>query len=289
VLPGIGFGYAVGAAVFWGLFLFVNKRYFATYPSSTFMSLTFGAAALLYLPVAVLDGGLPPTGAADVGAMSAAVALLAAGLLVLFRAIGAGEVSYVAPLGKVTPALVLPIEVAVVGQVVGPVQVAGVVVVTAAVYLVNYRGEAGLLGPFRAALTRRPARLALLSALLLAVMTVLQRVVLQELSVPAAAWVVLKLGGAALLLAPVAHRAWPAKRRPEAGRIVAAAAVLVLGEHCIAQTFSVLSASVATPVVSTQAIVATLLGGVVLGEESLGIRLTAAGLAAGGVAMVALG
>jgi len=53
--------------------------------------------------------------------------------------------------------------------------------------------------------------------------------------------------------------------------------------------FSTLPASLASPVINSSAVVTVVLGGVVLGEEAMRIRLTAAGFAIAGVTLISLG
>jgi drug/metabolite transporter (DMT)-like permease len=50
-----------------------------------------------------------------------------------------------------------------------------------------------------------------------------------------------------------------------------------------------LSASIASPIINTQAVVAVLLGGVLLGEDAFRVRLLAAGFAVAGVTMITVG
>ncbi len=88
--------------------------------------------------------------------MLAVTAVTAVGLLTLFRAIRVGEVSYVSPISKIVPVFVLPLEVGLLGQHLSPLQVGGVVVATAAVYVANWQGTA-LLAPLRRAQQSRPA------------------------------------------------------------------------------------------------------------------------------------
>ena len=288
-VTGIAFALVAGGA--WGVVLYASKRYFPGFHSATFMALAFGAAALWYAPVAVLAGarntrGLP-TSATNVGVVLAAVGLLTLGLYLLFHAISIGDVSHVAPISKVTPVFVVPLEVAVLGEYLAPVAVAGVVVATVAVYLANYQGGA-LTVPIRRAVTARPAQLALASAMVLALLNVTQRYVLQELGVASTAWIGLKLAGAALLLAPAGWRHTNLATVHDAlPKFLVLGSVLAFGEHFIGLAFATLPASVATPTVGIQSIVAVLLGGVLLGEEHFGVRLVAAVVALVGIAMIA--
>lgn len=291
MIPGTGVAFALVAGVAWGVVLYASKRYFPGFHSATFMAVGFGMAATWYAPVAI--AGLVSGDRAvkwsleHVGAMAATIGLLATGLYVMFLAIAAGDVSYVAPVSKITPVFVVPIEVVVLAEHLAPVQVAGVAVATVAVYLANYEGG-GALVPLKRAVTYHPGRMALASALILAFLNVGQRYVLQELAVPSTTWIGVKLAGVALLLAPVGWR--HAERTAVVGALPTFAAlglVLAFGEHFVGIAFATIPASVATPVVSTQSIVAVLLGGLFLDEGNLGGRLLAAVVAVAGVGLIA--
>jgi drug/metabolite transporter (DMT)-like permease len=101
-------------------------------------------------------------------------------------------------------------------------------------------------------------------------------------------FVIALLGGMALLLAPHAARNWPDDLRGELPKFLGAGALVAVGEHTTAVAFSLLPASIASPVINVQAVVAVLLGGVLLREEAFAFRLLAAALAVGGVTLIAL-
>ena len=298
---------AIGAAVVWGAYVFALKRSFSGYPPAGLTVLINASAIAWFLPVTVATNdlgagalasdplGAPAAVARSLAAVDPAAAAVVAGTaaataaaFVLFlRAIEDGDVSYVAPINKVVPMFVLPLEVLLLGQVLAPIQVAGVVVTTAAVYVANYE-PGSLLAPLASAARSRPAQLALVSAACYAVADLGKRVALQELAIPGTLWVPLLLAGAGLILLPAAVRAPPAVSRGDAPKFVAAGALVALGEHLTTVAFASLPASVASPVINTQAIVAVVLGGVLLGERYFRVRLVAALLAVVGVAMIAL-
>lgn len=292
-----GVWYAVVAALVWGTELFLLKRYFAAVPAATLTVCINAAAVCWYLPVAVLtvDPATVPSlralGPAGIGAVLGAVLATAGAFLGFLWAIDAGEVSHVAPINKVAPVFVVPAEVLALGAVVSPLQVAGVVVATVAVYVANHRpGAGGLLEPVRRTAVSRPARLALGSAVVFAAADLARRLALQEAAVPPGAFVLLLLAGVLLVLLPVAVREDAADAaRAHAPRLVALGLLVAVGEHVTSLAFALAPASVASPVVNTQAVVAVLLGGVVLGERYFRVRLVAAGLAVLGVALVAAG
>jgi len=308
----LGLLFAVGAAIVWGCYIFFLKHSFSGYPPAGLTVLINAAAIAWFLPVTVattdLDGttltGADPV-SDPIGALGgvagslaavdpAAVAVVAvtatttAAAFVLFlRAIEDGDVSYVTPINKVVPMFVLPLEVLLLGEVLAPIQVAGVVVATAAVYVANYE-PGSLLAPLVGAVHSRPAQLALLSAACYAVSDLGKRVALQELAIPGTLWVPLLLVGVGAVLLPAAVRNPPAVTRHDAPKFLAAGAVVALGEHLTTVAFASLPASVASPVINTQAIVAVVLGGIILGERYFRVRLVAALLAVIGVAMIAL-
>jgi len=64
--------------------------------------------------------------------------------------------------------------------------------------------------------------------------------------------------------------------------------VLAAGEYVTTLAFALVPASIASPIINTQAIIAVLLGGILLGEQYFRTRLLAALLAVVGVTMIAL-
>jgi drug/metabolite transporter (DMT)-like permease len=287
-----GVAFALVAAVAWGLVLFGSKRYFSEFSSETFLSVAFAVAALWYAPVsvaaAVVGRGSATLSTEVVAVVLGTIGLLTSAQYLTFKGIELGEVSYVSPITRVTPVFVVPIEIALLGEHLTPLQLAGVVVATVAVYVANYEGG-GLLVPLRRAVTYTPGQLALGSALVLALLSVSQRYMLQELGVASTVWIGVKLAGAAVLLAPLG---WVrAERRPIVAALpqfVVFGGVLAIAEHFIGRSFATLSASVAAPIISVQSIVAVLLGGLVLREANLRVRLLAAVTAIAGITLVAL-
>ncbi len=287
-----GLAVAVLAACVWGTYLYVLKRYFPNYSASVIVVVVHPIAIALYLPVAFATlpaGGPSPTRLLAVGGPGVALIAVANSLafVAFVRAIAVGEISYVAPISKIVPVFVLPLEILLLGEFLTPLQLAGVALATVAVYVANFQGGAWL-DPVRRAAGSRAAGFALLSAALFAVGDVGRRVTLQELAVPPSVFVIALLGGMALLLAPHAARNWPDDLRGELPKVLGAGALVAVGEHTTAVAFSLLPASIASPVINVQAVVAVLLGGVLLREEALALGLLAAALAVGGVTLIAL-
>lgn len=289
--PGIAF--ALVAALVWGVFLVALKRFFDGLHPTVVVSSVNAAAVTLYLPYAALslDPADVPAASSlaplDVAVMVATVAFIAVAFILFMRALERGEVSYVAPINKVIPVFVLPMEVALLGQHLAPLEVVGVVVATAAVYVANYQ-RGPLTAPIRRAATSTPARLALLSAMCYAAADVGKRVVLQELAMPPQLWVPSIQAGIVLLVLPLARRHLDAGDiRARLPAIVATGGLVAVGEHVTSLAFQVVPASIASPIINTQAVVAVLLGGLFLGEARLGTRLAAAVLAVVGVGLIA--
>ena len=290
VNPGVG--YAVAAALVWGGYLFALKRYFDL-PSTVLTAVSDAFAVAWYLPFAAVT--MPADAASTLAAVSTRSALVVAGIVVVtaiavvvsIRALTVGDVSYVAPINKIVPVFVLPIEMGLLGATLAPVQVAGVFVATSAVYVANYR-RGPLLAPFREAARNRAAQLALASAALYGVSDVGKRVVLGTLDLPPQVWVPVLYAGITLTVLPFALRAWPdGGVGNDLPRLAALGAVAVFGEHLTSLAFAAVPASIASPIVNTQAVVAVMLGGLVLREGFFGRRLAASGLAVAGVTLVA--
>ncbi len=290
VNPGVG--YAVAAALVWGGYLFALKRYFDL-PPTVLTAVSDGFAVVWYLPFAAVT--MPADAAATLDAVTAESALVVAGVVVVtavavvvsIRALTVGDVSYVAPINKIVPVFVLPIELGLLGATLAPVQVVGVLVATSAVYVANYR-RGGLLAPFREAARNRAAQLALASAALFGVSDVGKRVVLGTLDLPPQVWVPVLYAGMTLAILPFALRAWPdGGVRADLPKLAALGGTAVVGEHLTSLAFAAVPASVASPIINTQAVVAVMLGGLVLREGFFGRRLAASGLAVAGVTLVA--
>ncbi|WP_380681349.1 EamA family transporter [Salinigranum sp. GCM10025319] len=287
-----GIAYSLAAAVIWGTYIFALKRYFSRYPGTVLIVVVNAVAVAWYLPVAVSRvgaAGLPDAsafGASEAAIVAGTVLTTAAAFLVFLRALAAGEVSYVTPINKIVPVFVLPIEVLFLHQRLTPLQVVGVLVATLAVYVANYR-TGSLLDPLRKAASARPAQLALLSAACYAVSDVGKRLALQELGIQPELWVPTLLLGVLVVVLPLALREWTPVRADLPKFVVAGAGVAV-GEHVTSLAFQQVPASIASPIINTQAVVAVVLGGVLLRERAFATRLVAAGLAVCGVGLIAL-
>ena len=290
--PGIGF--AVGAALVWGVYLFVLKQSFGEFPSTVLIVYANGFAIVLYSPVLIASLGVDGTvstlagfGISELGTLLLTAGMTAVATVAFLRALTIGEVSYVAPISKIVPVFVLPIEVIVLQQILTPLQITGVVVATVAVYVTNYRGGS-FLEPIRRATTSRAAQLAVLSAACFGVADVAKRIGLQELAIPSTLWLPLFLAGVLLVVLPFAVRAHPEVIRPQLPMLTVAGGIVAVGEYLTTLAFELVPASIASPIVNTQAVVAVLLGGLLLDEQYFGTRLTAAVLAVVGVTMIAV-
>ncbi len=288
----VGLTFALGAALVWGVYIYLLKRLFTGYPPAALTVLINACALAWYLPVTLTQTDSSSTavtgfGPSEVGVVSLTVVMTAVAFVLFLRAIATGDVSYVTPINKLVPMFVLPLEILLLGQVLAPIQVAGVVVATLAVYVANY-DPGGFFEPFRKAARSRPAQLALLSAMCYAVSDLGKRVSLQELAIPETLWVPMLLFGVLVVLLPSALRNWPGVPRADLPKFVLAGGMVALGEHVTTVAFAILPASIASPVINTQAIVAVILGGILLGERHFRIRLLAAVLAVVGVTLIAL-
>ena len=290
-----GIAISIGAALVWGGYLFYLKCAFTDYPASLLTVCINGFALVWYLPVFLMGVGptagrdaLTTFGFAEIGIVALTASMVAAAMVAFLGALAVGDVSYVAPISKIVPVFVLPIEIVVLGQALTPREVAGVVVATMAVYVANFRGGA-LLDPLRRARSSMAARLAILSAMAFAVSDVARRVALQELAIPVGLWVPLLLGGVAVVLLPAAIRAeTPTTLRADLPKFVAGGRFVAAGEGLTNSAFSLVPSSIASPIINTQAVVAVVLGGLLLNEARFRLRLVAATLAVIGVTMIAL-
>ena len=288
-----GLAASVAAAVLLGSYLVGVKRYFSHYPPTLYLAVVHAIGLCWYLPVVVAiagtDGLFPPLTAGEAGLVVGTVGLIAVALAAFYHALAIGDVSYVAPISKIVPVFVLPLEVVLLGQHLSGIQVIGVLVATTAVYVANYRGGS-LVGPLRTVVRRRDALLALASAAVFGVVDVGKRVSMQELAVPARGFVILTL-----VIVPIVLGPWAIRRRSRVSlrsdrwKLLVAGGVLAAGQHLVSVAFVALPASVVSPIVNTQAVIAVVLGSLLLGEPHARVRLLAGGLAVGGVVLVSIG
>ena len=290
-----GILYSLVAALLWGLQIVALKRYFDGYSAFALPVLINGFAALTFMPFAAATTSpaeLPSLSTftpVALGAILLTVVAIGGAFITFLQALEIGEVSYVAPINKLAPVFVLPIEITLLGAVLGPLELAGVLVATLAVYVANYEpGE--LVEPIKRAAYSKPAQLALLSAAGWGIGDVGKRVALQELSLPPQLWVPFLEISVALVLLPVAIWSFPSfsRLRGDLPKFLALGALVASAEYVTSLAFGLIPASIASPVINTQAVVAVVLGGLLLGEENLAIRLVAALLAVAGVGLIAL-
>jgi drug/metabolite transporter (DMT)-like permease len=290
-----GIAYALLAACFGGAYIFGIKRYLSGIPPAVIAVVTSLVGVVAYGPFAAWktarSGGALGQGL-DTGALlfaALALGLSAGGYLLFLTALEAGDVSYVAPLSKVVPAFVLPIEIVVLRTLLTPLQLLGVVGVTAGIYVANYQ-DGRLRDPLLRLASSRAAQFALGSAAVYGAFDVAQRIVLQELGVEPHVWVVATRLGIVALLLPLALRT--AIRREIGGAWQGFVLIGVLNAflaHFGILAFSLLPASVASPIVNAQSIVAVALGGLLLGERAVRYRALGAALAIAGIAFIAAG
>nr|WP_282594608.1 EamA family transporter [Halomarina salina] len=285
----VGLVAALAAALLYGCYLAGYKQFFGDYPAMAYLSVVYAAAAGWYLPVTVPHfTKLASLALGSLGALLGIAALTGVAIAALFEAIRWGDVSYVAPLNKLVPLFVLPLEFWFFEAGLSALQVGGVVLATAGVYAANYE-SGNLLDPFRRALSYRPAQLALVSAALFGVADTGKRLLLQDLALPAPLVVWTTLVAVTVVVAPLGVRQRRRLPRRVLPFLLGVGAFIAFGNHLIAISFAELHASVASAIINAQAVVAVLLGGAVLNEGAFGQRLGAGVLTVCGVAFVALG
>jgi drug/metabolite transporter (DMT)-like permease len=288
----IGIAYAGLAALLYGVFLFVMKRWFDDYPSPVFLLITYVLSFLVYLPVVIVSDAafLPgPNRLNALGAILAVTVGVTLGLLFVFQALQIGEVSYVSPISKIIPVFVLPLEVGLLGQRLSALQVGGVVVATIAIYVANWQGTT-LLAPLKRARQSRPAQLALLSAVTFAFVDVGKRVLMQELAIAPTTYIPVMFVGVAMLMGPLALRIhWPDEWWRDLPLFFVTALLVAVANHIVLLAFQLQPASIVSPIVNGQAIVAVILGAIFLKESHIRARLVATALAIVGIAMISIG
>lgn len=291
--PGVGF--ALLAAVVGGCYILSVKRYLADLSPSMIAVGSSLIAVILYVPLVLAttaDSGVllsPDLERTGVLVVLASVGLGACGRLLFLSAIKWGDVSYVAPLGKTVPAFVLPFEILLIGVVLGPAQAVGIGIVVVGVYFANYQ-EGNIIDPVLRVGTSRPARFALGSAIVFGLNDVVQRAILQVFGLNPFLWVIFRRLGTALLLAPLvlSTKTIGVVREHWRGFLIVGALNAGLA-HFATFAYTTLQASVASPIINAQSIVAVILGGTLLKEEAFRYRILGASLTVAGIVFIATG
>jgi drug/metabolite transporter (DMT)-like permease len=286
----VGLLAALAAALLYGCYLACYKHFFGDYPAMAYLLVVETAAVIWYFPVAAPHlAELATVPLPSLAALLVVAALTGLAVATILEALRRGDVSYVTPLGKLVPLFVLPLELLYFEATgLSTLQAGGVLLATAGIYAANYE-SGSLVDPFRRALSYRPAQLALASAAAFAFVDAGKRLLLQELSLAPEVVVWVSLVGVTLVAAPLGIRQRGQLPRRTLPVLFLVGAVIALGDHLMALGFAELPASVASSIVNAQAVVAVLLGGLVLNEGSFAQRLGAGVLTVVGVGFVALG
>ena len=135
-----GVATALAAALVFGVYLAIYKRSFDALPATVYTAVNEAAGFGWYLVIAALTWPLgepvvpPEATVADLVLLGGVGLVIAAANLVSVRAFKLGDVSFVAPLNKLVPVFVLPVELVVLTADIGPLQVLGVGLAAVAIY-----------------------------------------------------------------------------------------------------------------------------------------------------------
>ncbi|GAB6036489.1 hypothetical protein JCM15519_10480 [Fundidesulfovibrio butyratiphilus] len=205
------------------------------------------------------------------------------------RALELGDLSLTAPMLTFTPLFLLVTSPIMVGETPQPWGVAGIVSVVGGAYIMNLgRWRSGPLEPFRALLRDRGVRLMLLVAFLWSISGNFDKIGLRNSSPNF--WIAMAFGATTLCLTPIV---WRVSRRgfsqvwTKPWSLTAAGALEALTAWCqmMALTMTIVPYVIAAKRLS--AVVAVLLGGLVLGEPDLRQRLAGSALMVAGVLLIA--
>jgi len=290
-----GVVYGLTAATVLGLSSFIYKTYLSQYSVPVYITVAYSWAFVWYLALTTIVRPQTSSSSFEFAPLSVVllgfvVITMALGVGFSIRAVKLGELSYVAPLYNLVPLFVLPLEVVLLQQGFTPFELVGICCATAAVYAVNYE-SGSIIAPLIVVLDRRPARLALASAGFFALTDLAKRVTLQEVAVPPSVLVATIFLGMVVCMAPFAVRRWSESEVSMRSNLLLFAvtgALVSVGEYAVALAFASLPASLASPLISFQSVVAVVLGGIVLQEADFRRRIVASFLLVCSVALIAL-
>nr|WP_258560422.1 EamA family transporter [Halorhabdus salina] len=117
-----------------------------------------------------------------------------------------------------------------------------------------------------------------------------KRVMMQELAIPPQLYLPVMFAITTTMVLPFAQRRpIPDTLWDDAWLFAIAGLLVAAGNHIVLLAFQILPASIASPVINAQAVVAVVAGGLILGESHFRVRLVAAGLAIAGIALITIG
>jgi len=260
------------------------------------------AFALPVLAGYLLISGVPSLGPRFWPVLAVNCMLNVAASYLFLSALDAGDLGITFPLLTLTPLFVIPVELALLGELPGPWGVVGILMVVAGVYLLNFRDRhLGFLAPFAALFQSRGARLSLAVAVIWSVTGTLDRVAVLESS-PAFYGVGLAVGLSVLFLPLI----WLQRRRNRregsavgggpGPRIGTGTACLLLvhgflfGVMFIVQMEALRLAltSYVLSIKRTGAILAVALGWLAFREGGLGSRMAGTAVTVAGVAVLVI-
>lgn len=251
------------------------------------------AFAFPLLAFYLLAVGPPATvGAAFWPALGTNVGLSVLSFYLYVSALHYGDLGLTYPLLALTPLFLIPVEWLLLGDVPGLAGLAGILLVVAGVYLLNFSArEASLLAPFAAVLRDRGARRMLGVALIWAVSGVVDRVAVTNASTPF--YGTLLTGGLTVAFLPLVSWKGGGVRRAVApgSRILLVGQGLLFGLMFICQ-MEALRQTLAAYVITVKrsgALVSVLLGAALFREGGLRQRLFGTAIIVAGVALLAIG
>jgi drug/metabolite transporter (DMT)-like permease len=283
-MPLSAFALALGAAF---LHASWNVRIAGARDSESAAAVATLAGVLLLAPVALVTGGVQTAALPYAGAS----AVIHVGYLALLaRAYQGGDVSVVYPVSRGTaPVLVLAFGAALLGEGASAVQVAGVVAVSAGVFLVGARRETGAM---RKKLDIHPARDLLFGAVIaltIASYTLVDAEGVDRAHAPAYLFLLLAPSSAVYAAALAMNGRGPAMRAELRSRALVTGALIVGAYGSVLAALRLADAAPVAAVRESSVVIAALLAAVFLHERVDGRRLSGALVVVAGVAAIALG
>jgi drug/metabolite transporter (DMT)-like permease len=285
------FLFALGTAFFQGVKDVCIKKSPATSGLALCWAYTWCTAAFLWIAAAI--AGIPAPGPDFWPALCASATLNAVAMTLYFTALRQGELSLTAPMLAFTPLFMLLTSPLILGEMPGPMGLAGIVCITAGSYILNMgrtgEGGSGPLAPFRALAASRGPRLMLVVAAIWSVSANFDKI-----GVAATApefWVASLFTTIALMLTPVVLyrerspvRALRGSLASLAGVSLAEAAAVVLQMYAL--TLTLVPYVIAVKRLS--AVFGVAFGAVFFRERRLGYRIAGALIMVAGVGCICL-
>ena len=242
-----------------------------------------------FLGIALAFTDIPAVDSTFFLLVGSAGAVLTVGWILYIKALSVSEMSLVVPMISFSPLFLLILAPLFLGEIPSPIGICGVSLIVVGTYILGVsRASIGFLGPFRALLRERGPRLMLVAAMVFSVAAIMDKAGIMRSSAILFAFV--ENVCVALFMIPIVY----VRHRAGFREVVANWKILLPIGFCVAMMFVCQASAMRLgPVAYVVAIkrlsvlISVLVGGLLLGEEQLSVRLAGSTVMVCGIYFIA--